>query len=297
MNQCGERWRVCDHGAFMYLFHADPLDSDKRDCFFQIQRRTATEAHIEARRHRNFSAFSVASLFGRKMSSRNIGFHEITPKASNATRPFHAAIEAMDAERLALLLTKLPRAERTRLSTLQSPCTLLAHAVCVEQSEAHRLVEVLLREAGIEQLTVPGYCDGWTPYLRVMAGPAAPSKDIYTYFAGPIPKGPLDEALAKVLLHYGLQLGLNVLLNSRKLKSAWDQNYQGRVSFLLMLGATLPDHASVACACMHAYRPVISAMKMSGMARMTADQIVTEDHMAAEALTKSRRHVRCATGY
>ena len=61
---------------------------------------------------------------------------------------------------------------------------------------------------------------------------------------------------------------------------------QGRVSFLLRLGAAFPDHASVACVSMYAHRPVIMAMKLSGMARSNASFIVIEDHIAAESLTK-----------
>ena len=118
---------------------------------------------------------------------------KISAKACELTRPLHEAIDLGDAERLEQLLTERPRAERARLCSLQNPCTLLAHAICTKQGGS--LAEVLLREAGVEQLTVP--CvpgDGWTPYHRALAGP------VQAQVTGSVPKGPLNEALVEVLL-------------------------------------------------------------------------------------------------
>ena len=235
------------------------------------------------------------------LEAEDLSSQQIIEQADPDTRRFHQAIKDMDAERLTQLLTELPEDERIRVSTLQSPCTLLAHAVCTNKGEAHKLAEVLLREAGVEQLTLP-YASGgggvwtreeWAPYQRVMAGPIRTGgmgrhKDspLGANFAGPVPKGPLSAKLARTLLQYGVLSGLNVLLNSRRLSKAWAHNYQGLVSFLLTLGQTLPDLGSVACACMHALRPLITAMKLSGMARTTAHKIRNEDHAAAESLHK-----------
>ena len=52
--------------------------------------------------------------------------------------------------------------------------------------------------------------------------------DLHEYFAGTVPKGPLNESLVEVLLRYGGMLGLNVLLSSRRLATTWGENYQGR---------------------------------------------------------------------
>ena len=226
---------------------------------------------------------------------------QIVEKADQDTRRFHEAIQAVDADRLTQLLTELPEDECIRVSKLQSPCTLLAHAVCTNKGESHKLAEVLLREAGVEQLAVP-YAPGgssvwtheqWTPYQRVMAGPIRSQgtgrhqgRPVGANFAGPVPKGPLSSKLAEILMQYGAVFGLNVLLNSRRLSKAWADNYQGCVSFLLTLGTAFPDLGSVACACMHALRPLITAMKLSGMARTTAHKIENEDHAAAESLRK-----------
>ena len=61
----GDRWVPAPHGAFMYLFHDQPLDSDPKDCFFPISG-GRTESQIMHRKFTSTKSFKRKDSVGKQ---------------------------------------------------------------------------------------------------------------------------------------------------------------------------------------------------------------------------------------